>query len=85
MENDDTVSMALAELNRRAGVIISLLFRLIPEGKPAVSLKEQVRTLADLGIRPRDIAEILGRTSGHVNKELAGIRKESAAKSKKTS
>jgi len=65
----------LEELNNRLGVIISLLFRILPQDKPSISVKEQVEILNNLGLRPKDIAAILGRTHGHVNKELAGIRK----------
>lgn len=39
------------------------------------SLKGQIEILSDLGLRPSEIAEILGRTSTHVNKELSGLRK----------
>jgi len=66
----------LLELNKRLGVMISLLLRLIPQGAPSISLKEQVKILSDIGMRPRDIAEILGRTATHINKELVGLRKE---------
>lgn len=38
-------------------------------------LKQQIETLHDLGLRPSEIAEILGRTGTHINKELSGIRK----------
>ena len=63
------------ELNKRLGVVISLILRLIPKDGGGISLKEQVRILDDLGMRPRDIAKILGRTQPHINKELAGLRK----------
>ncbi len=66
----------LSELNKRAGVMISLLLRIVEQEKSAISLKDQVRILDNLGLRPRDIADILGRTPTHISKELAGIRKE---------
>lgn len=59
--------------NRLLGVIIALLLRQGQEGPP--SLKQQIETLNDLGLRPSEIASILGRSSTHVNKELSGIRK----------
>lgn len=59
--------------NRLLGVIIALLLRQGQEGPP--SLKQQIETLSDLGLRPSEIASILGRSSTHVNKELSGIRK----------
>ncbi len=74
-EEKNTKNKEISELNKRLGVVISLLLRMIPK-EGGTSLKEQVRVLDDLGMRPRDIAEILGRTQPHINKELAGLRKK---------
>ena len=62
-----------ASTNKLLGVMIALLVRQGPDGAP--SLKQQIETLNDLGLRPSEIASILGRSSTHVNKELTGIRK----------
>jgi hypothetical protein len=62
-----------ASTNKLLGVMIALLLRLGQDGPP--SLKQQIETLSDLGLRPSEIASILGRSSTHVNKELTGIRK----------
>ena len=62
-----------ASTNKLLGVMIALLIRQGPDGAP--SLKQQIETLNDLGLRPSEIASILGRSSTHVNKELTGIRK----------
>lgn len=59
--------------NKLLGVVIALLLRQSEEETP--SLKQQIATLDELGLRPSEIASILGRTSTHVNKELSGIRK----------
>lgn len=81
MDNKENLTnKQLLELNKRLGVMISLLLRMVPREGPGISLKEQVRILSDLGMRPRDIAEIVGRTASHVNKELAGLRKERSKK-----
>jgi hypothetical protein len=53
--------------------MIALLLRR-KEENPA-SLRQQIATLDDLGLRPSEIAEILGRTGTYINKELSGIRK----------
>ena len=77
MDNKEhIINKYLMELNKRLGVMISLLVRMVPREGPGISLKEQVRILDDLGMRPRDIAEILNRTQPHINKELAGLRKK---------
>ena len=53
--------------------MIALLLRRKEE--PLQSLKQQIETLNDLGMRPSEIAQILGRTPTHVNKELTALRK----------
>jgi len=65
----------LFELNKRLGVVISLLLRMTPVGGKILTLKGQVKVLSDLGVRPKDIADILGRTQTHITKELATLRK----------
>ena len=67
------VDAEVGSTSRLLGVIIALLLRQGQEGPP--SLKQQIETLSDLGLRPSEIASILGRSSTHVNKELSGIRK----------
>lgn len=74
---------ALIELNKRLGVVIALLLKAIPKSSDGMSLRDQVELLTDLGVRPKDIAEILGRTQTYVNKELASLRK-GKGKSKQT-
>lgn len=62
------------QLGQKMDLIAALLLRLLPtEG---LSLKEQVRLLHDLKIRPVDMSKITGRSQGHINKELVAIRKE---------
>lgn len=59
--------------NRLLRVMIALLLR--RDGEQTLSLKQQIETLHRLNIRPTEIAQILGRTPTHVNKELTGLRK----------
>jgi hypothetical protein len=63
------------ELSKRLGVMIALLLRNSPSSGEQMSLRDQVSTLSDLGMRPKDIAEILGRTTTYVSKELSTLRK----------
>jgi hypothetical protein len=60
---------------RMLKVIIALLVR--QPDKELAPLKKQIEILSNLGMRPVEIAETLGRTQTHINKELAGIRKSS--------
>jgi hypothetical protein len=62
----------LESTNRLLKVIIALLLR---GSEDAPNLRRQIEVLADLGLKPVEIAEILGRTNIYVNKELSGIRK----------
>jgi hypothetical protein len=64
--------------NRLLKVMIALMLRGQQEATP--TLRQQIKTLAELDVKPIDIAEILGRSSTYVNKELVGIRKESKKK-----
>lgn len=54
--------------------MIALLVQRKP--KEPRTLRQQIGDLADLGLKPSEIAQILGRTSVHINKELSGIRKD---------
>jgi hypothetical protein len=62
-------------LGEKLDVLTAILLRLIPKDSEGPSLKDQIRLLDGLGVRPKDIAKIIGRSDGYVNKELAGIRK----------
>jgi hypothetical protein len=66
-------SNSMESTNRLLKVIIAVLIR---GGEKQMPLKQQIETLSNLGLRPIEIAEILGRTSTHINKELSGIRKQ---------
>ena len=72
-------STNITEISRRLDIVIALLLRGLPRGGDAMSLREQIQLLSDLGVRPRDIAEMLGRTQTYVSKELSGLRKAKAA------
>jgi hypothetical protein len=63
----------LESTNRLLRVIVALLLR--RKDEQALSLKEQIEILNDLGLRPAEMAQILGRTNTHISKELSIIRK----------
>jgi hypothetical protein len=59
--------------NRLLRVIIALLLR--GKGEDTLTLRQQIEILNDLGLKPLEIAEILGRNNTYVNKELSKLRK----------
>lgn len=63
----------LATTNRLLKVIVALLLK--RREKEPLSLKQQIEILSDLGLKPIEIAEILGRANTYINKELSGLRK----------
>ncbi len=63
------------DILKRLDVIISLLLRGIQQDGRGLTLREQIRVLRDLGVRPVQIAAILGKTPSFVNKELSLGRK----------
>ncbi len=65
--------------NKLLKVVISLMVR--KENGEARSLKEQIEILSDLGLQPKEISEILGRSNTYVNKELVGIRRSKKKRS----
>jgi hypothetical protein len=63
----------LQSTNKLLRVIVALLLR--RKDEQILTLRQQIGILNELGIKPAEIAEILGRTSTYINKELSGIRK----------
>ncbi len=66
----------LESTNRLLKVIVALLLRLLNQrDQDSLTLREQIDVLNDLGLKPKEIAEILGRSNIYINKELSGLRK----------
>jgi hypothetical protein len=65
MENE-----LLENINRNLEVIIGLLLRSLP-GSDAANLRDRIVTLQAMGMRPKDIAKVMGKSENHVNKELS--------------
>lgn len=66
-------NLDLESTNQLLRVIIAILLR---GGETPMPLKQQIEILNDAGMRPKDIATVLGKTATHINKELTGIRKQ---------
>lgn len=60
----------LESLNRNLEVIVGLLLRSLPDSGTA-SLRDRVRMLKAMGMRPKDMAKVLGKSANHINKELS--------------
>lgn len=66
----------LTQLVQKFDTATALLLRLVPKDMEGLSLKEQIKLLKGFGVRPVDIAKIIGRSQNYINKELVAIRKE---------
>lgn len=65
----------LSSINKRLEVIINLLLQQPVSEADVRTVREQVQLLHAAGLKPKEIAEILGKTSVYVNKEISGLRK----------
>lgn len=81
---------SLESTNKLLKVIIALLLRRKEE--EALTLRQQIEILHGLGLKPSEIAEILGRSNIYINKELSvsrrrlkGVGKHVSEKGKDTS
>lgn len=72
----------LENINKTLEVIVGLMLRSLPDSG-AASLKDRVLMLESLGMRPKDMARVLGKSVTHINKELSigrGTRKKGKSK-----
>ena len=77
MENE-----LLENINRNLEVVIALLLRSLP-GADAASFQDRVLMLEAIGMRPKDMAKVLGKSANHINKELSVGRSARKGRSKK--
>jgi hypothetical protein len=63
----------LESTNRLLRVIVALIIK--RKDHDTLTLRQQIEILNDLGLKPLEIAEILGRTNIYINKELSELRK----------
>lgn len=64
--------MEIESTNQLLRVIIALL---LEQSESHSTLKEKVAFLDRAGMGPTEIGKVLGRTTTHISKELAGLRK----------
>jgi hypothetical protein len=70
MENE-----LLRDIKKRLEVMINLMLQEKAAGSERFSLRDQIALLDGFGLKPKEIAEIIGRANTYVNKELSGLRK----------
>ncbi len=63
----------LESTNKLLRVIVALLLK--RKDPDTLTLRQQIEILNDLGLKPLEIAEILGRSNIYINKELSELRK----------
>lgn len=63
------------QISEKLDIIIKLLAISIVQGRP---LKEQVRLLSEAGLKPKQIASILGKKPVNIRVILHNLRKEEA-------
>ena len=59
----------LESTNKLLRVIVALLLRQSHEG--VLSLREQIKILDNVGLKPAEIAGIVGRSNTYISKELS--------------
>lgn len=63
----------LESTNKLLRVIVALLLK--RKDTDTLTLRQQIEILNDLGLKPLEIAEIIGRSNTYINKELSELRK----------
>lgn len=65
----------LDAIGRKLDVIINLLFKSIEEESGEVPASKKIVTLSSFGLRPSEIAKIVGKSENYVNVQLSLSRK----------
>ncbi|MEP0829441.1 MAG: hypothetical protein HRF51_13055 [bacterium] len=71
----------LESIDKSLRVILVLLLR--QRESDILTLREQIGILFDLGLKPKEISEVLGRSGVYVNKEISELRKSQKGRNKK--
>ncbi len=70
----------LKSINKKLEVIVVLLLQLRLLKPETHTLRDQIEALSDTGLKPKEIADILGRSNIYINKELSKIREKNRKK-----
>jgi len=71
------------EITKRLDAMLNVLLESVERDSKRIPMGKRVELLHLAGLRPSEIARILGKTSGYVNVELARIKGKSRAKPRK--
>lgn len=66
---------AISAVDRKMSVIIALLLKIANNGSNT-TLKDQIAELASFGLSSTEIANILGKKTAYVSKELSELKKK---------
>jgi hypothetical protein len=72
----DTTDISYKEIVRRLDVLINVLLETGGKDGNPVSMVTRIKILHQAGMRPIEVAKILGKKMTYVNKELSRLRKE---------
>jgi len=65
----------LKYLRERLNLIIRLLLGVLKENNKNLSERRKIELLDSLGLRPKEIAEVLNKKRNYITKELTELRK----------
>lgn len=71
----------LESINNRLGVIANLLLQKRLRNDETRTIRDQIEILNNLGLKPKEIADILRKTNTYINKEISSLRKAGKKKS----
>lgn len=58
-------------LIKRLDVVISIMLNMVTVGNRPLNMRQKILFLKDLGLRPIEIAKMLGRSVNYVTKEIS--------------
>lgn len=77
MKNSDEVFL------KKLDLLIALILRSQSTDNKVMNLREQVSWLNEKGLRPTEIATLLGKTMSYVTKEMSLVKKQKSIKKEK--
>jgi hypothetical protein len=79
----DQENTEIREVTRRLDAVLSVLLETVQAEGKKLSLAKRVEILHTAGLRPSEIARILGKTATYVNVELTRIKSKARPRQRK--